>query len=408
MADIHDTLDYEGDLNYHTVALVAGRTYYFEIVGDDINGTPVGDLVATLYRNGVEVSYDDDGGAGYDSRIVFTPTQTGNYVLEVGGLAGAYTGDYHLLVNEDDYRGTVDGDHTSFSIEGNGPYGTVTTGHTATGTLNYDGDTDLFGPVLISGLTYTLEMRGADSGGGSVDDPYLYLLDGSGNYITENDDGGTGYDSRITYTATESGNHFLQAEAFGSAYTGTYTIAVSEGLGTAGADYVVGIGSPDAMNGAGGNDTMLGGNGNDALTGGAGNDLLRGQTGNDLLRGGAGVDVLIGGTGNDTFDFDLATDSRPGARDIIRAGDTTTAFQGAGAAAGDRIDLSGIDANVNAGGNQAFVWGGGGIGRVSAVNSGANTVIHANTDGDAAWEFELVIEDGNVNASAYRAADFIL
>lgn len=408
MADIHDTLDYEGDVNSHIVTLVAGRTYYFELVGDNSNGTPVDDTTVTLYRNGVELSYDDDGGADYNSRIVFTPTQTGNYVVEVGSYAGLYAGDYHLLVNEDDYRGTVDGDHVSFSIEGNGPNGAVATGHTATGTINYDGDTDLFNPVLISGLTYTLEMRGADSGGGSLDDPRLYLLDGAGNYITNDDDSGVGYDSRITYTATQSGTHFLQAEAYAGAYTGTYTISVSEGVGTSGADYIAGIGSHDAMNGAGGNDTMLGANGNDALTGGAGNDLLRGQTGSDLLRGGAGVDVLIGGTGYDTFDFNLVSESRPGARDIIRAGDTATAFQGAGNAAGDRIDLSGIDANVNAGGNQAFIWGGSGIGHVSAVNSGSNTIIHANIDGDAAWEFELVIEDGNVNASAYRGADFIL
>ena len=32
---------------------------------------------------------------------------------------------------------------------------------------------------------------------------------------------------------------------------------------------------------------------------------------------------------------------------------------------GDLIDLAGIDANATAGGNQAFVFGGTGIGRVS-------------------------------------------
>lgn len=408
MADIHDTLAYEGDVNYHTVSLVAGRTYYFELVGDDANGTPLGDSVATLTRNGTQVTYDDDGGDGLNSRIVFTATQTGNYVLEVSGYAGVYVGDYHLLVNEDDYRGTVDRVGLDFSIEGNGAFGTVLTGHTATGTMNYDGDTDLFGPVLISGLTYTMEMRGADSGGGSLDDPYLYLLDGAGTYITSDDDSGTGLDSRITYTATTSGTHFLEAEAFGSFYTGTYTIAVSEGVGTAGADSIAGIGSHDAMNGAGGNDTMTGANGNDTLTGGAGNDLLRGQTGSDVLRGSAGADVLIGGTGNDTFDFNAASESQPGSRDIIRAGDTATAFQGAGAAAGDRIDLSDIDANVNNGGNQAFIWGGSGIGHLSVVSSGANSIVHGNIDGDAAFEVEIVIEDGGVLASAYRAADFIL
>ena len=85
-----------------------------------------------------------------------------------------------------------------------------------------------------------------------------------------------------------------------------------------------------------------------------------------------------------------------------------SAFEGAGAAAGDLIDLSGIDANTAAAGNQAFVFGGTGIGRISAVASGADTLIRGNVDGDAAFEFALLIEDGGVLAGAYRAIDFVL
>ena len=48
-----------------------------------------------------------------------------------------------------------------------------------------------------------------------------------------------------------------------------------------------------------------------------------------------------GGLGNDRFDFNFITESLPGAgvRDII------SDFVGNGLAAGDTIDLSGIDAN---------------------------------------------------------------
>ena len=53
--------------------------------------------------------------------------------------------------------------------------------------------------------------------------------------------------------------------------------------------------------------------------------------------------------------------------------------------------------------------GGAGIGRISAVEMGNTaTLVRANTDNDAAFEFELVIEDASTNASAYTAADFIL
>jgi hypothetical protein len=51
-------------------------------------------------------------------------------------------------------------------------------------------------------------------------------------------------------------------------------------------------------------------------------------------------------------------------------------------AGGDRIDLSGIDANVNAVGNRALVFGG--IGRVSVVNVGTSSIVYANGDDDAA------------------------
>ena len=107
------------------------------------------------------------------------------------------------------------------------------------------------------------------------------------------------------------------------------------------------------------------------------------------------------------FDFDTVANSTPVARDIIRASGAP-AFEGVGIAGGDRIDLSGIDANANAAGNQAFVFGGTGIGRVSLVNSGSNTLVRCNTDADAAFELEIVIEDGTALATAYRAGDFIL
>jgi hypothetical protein len=42
------------------------------------------------------------------------------------------------------------------------------------------------------------------------------------------------------------------------------------------------------------------------------------------------------------------------------------------------------------------------------VEAGGLTLVRGNTDGDAAFEFKLLIEDAAVLASAYRAVDFIL
>jgi Ca2+-binding RTX toxin-like protein len=203
--------------------------------------------------------------------------------------------------------------------------------------------------------------------------------------------GGAGVDT-ASYAAANAGvDARLLAQGYDGDATGDTYAGVENLLGSAYGDVLFG---DDQAN---------------RLSGGAGADYLEGLGGNDKLIGGAGGDLLVGGLGADVFDFDAAGHSAPGARDIIRAGLAGgVAFEGAGVAGGDRIDLSGIDARAGAGGNQAFTWGGVGNGRVSLVDSGGNTIVRCNVDGDAAFEMELVIEDGAILASAYRAGDFML
>lgn len=172
--------------------------------------------------------------------------------------------------------------------------------------------------------------------------------------------------------------------------------------GGAGHDTVNGRESGDTLVGGGGNDSLVGNGGKDQLLSGADRDTLSGGADHDTLTGGAGADRLIGGDGNDVFDFNSADASGPASADTI------VGFAGAGNAAGDRIDLGGIDANAGIAGNQAFVLGGTGAGRVRLLESGTKTLVVANTDGDADPELRIVIEDGSTRAAAYNAADFIL
>ncbi len=77
--------------------------------------------------------------------------------------------------------------------------------------------------------------------------------------------------------------------------------------------------------------------GNDALSG---FENVVGGFGNDEITANASTNVLTGGHGDDTFVFTSAS---------AADGDTITDFQ-----PGDRIDVSMIDANALAGGNQDF------------------------------------------------------
>lgn len=143
----------------------------------------------------------------------------------------------------------------------------------------------------------------------------------------------------------------------------------------------------DRMRGFGGNDLMMGNGGNDALIG---------DGGNDTLTGGAGKDTLAGKTGADVFDFDSAADSRVLAADVI------TDFQ----RGVDLVDLSGIDANTAAGGNQGFtgfIRAGGTFSRAGQLKF-VDGVLYGNTDSDAGAEFAISL----TGVAALGVADLVL
>ena len=154
----------------------------------------------------------------------------------------------------------------------------------------------------------------------------------------------------------------------------------------------------DVIRGAGGRDILLGGNGADQLAGNAGGDELIGGSGNDLLTGGGDGDVLTGNAGYDRFDFNAITESLPGTADRI------TDFQ----RGFDKIDVSGLDANAQIAGNQAFTWIAGAAftaaGQLHFAYSGGNTIITGNVDAALDADFQIVI----TRLIAPVAGDFVL
>ena len=231
-------------------------------------------------------------------------------------------------------------------------------------------------------------------------------IDASGNYFLNLSD----EPFPKSYPLPTKGFTILQGEAARAFWEAARSdwIAEHTGIEPAPEGTHVGGDAADALRGSSEDDVMLGKGGDDHLLGLEGDDVLRGQNGNDVLIGRIGADILVGGLGNDIFRFAKVDESGADNPDIVRAGDGASAFEGAGAAAGDRFDLRGIDADMTVRENQAFVFGATKRGGLSLIDLDGKTVVRGNTDGDAAFEFVVTIEDGAVSARDYAASDFML
>jgi len=106
----------------------------------------------------------------------------------------------------------------------------VTVGDDFTGELATNGDRDTVAVYLTDGQTVTIGLD--RDGNNGVPDPYLYLLNGSGSVLAENDDADD-QNAVLTYQASYTGYHYIQAAAFNDAGTGDYRLSVREGGATA-------------------------------------------------------------------------------------------------------------------------------------------------------------------------------
>ena len=201
-----------------------------------------------------------------------------------------------------------------------------------------------------------------------------------------------------------SGNDFIDGGAGDDAIDGGSGIdSIFGGLGN---DTIDADDGNDTANGFAGNDTIDGGLGDDLLLGGTDNDNLAGGSGLDTLRGGVGTDTMSGGLGNDIYDFNSTVKSVVGtARDVISAfSDNILTGQ-------DVIDVSTIDANTRALGNQAFSFVVGAFTNAAQLRVIQNSdnltqrIVELNTDTDDAAEAQILVAIGG---SGLDATDFFL
>ena len=106
-------------------------------------------------------------------------------------------------------------------------------GPPATGEIETRQDIDWFAVDLVAGRAYRVDVRGHDTGDGTLLDPTLYgVFDGDRNRLADTyaDDGGVGINARAVFTAPADGTYFVAPAGNGYTYsgTGTYEVQVRE------------------------------------------------------------------------------------------------------------------------------------------------------------------------------------
>ena len=197
--------------------------------------------------------------------------------------------------------------------------------------------------------------------------------------------GGYGNDKFVVDTATDiviEGVNQGQDTVFSNL---SYTLAQNvENVALSGIGNINAIGNTAAnfLTGNLANNNLFGLDGDDKLWGGGGQDSLVGGSGADGMWGGAGSDSYFGGAGADYFNFTTVTDSPTGGSDYI--GDLTTL---------DSVDLSAIDANVNASNDQAFVFiGGNAFGGNAGELRFANGQLEGDVNGDGTADLVIRVQ----------------
>lgn len=264
----------------------------------------------------------------------------------------------------------------------------------------------LFGTNLGAGDNFTVNASaetngsvriygglGVDTFTGGAGDDGFYFGPGRFNPATDTVNGGAGTNDQVAFdgnfTGTLSSTQITNVEVLAllagvAGDLATYNIQFANSLVGAGQNFTVfALPVQTALQ----LDASAELDGNYTFTAGSGADTLIGGAGNDTFFGGLGSDVLTGGVGNDLFRYTAVNETLAATRDRI------TDF-----AAGDRIELTQIDADGNAGnGDTAFAFIGAGAftnvaGQLRVIASGADWLIEGDVNGDGAADFQILAQ----------------
>jgi hypothetical protein len=151
-----------------------------------------------------------DGGEGFDTFIINTSMAFNSGILS------------QVFIDESGGDLIPGDDSTGYTID---------VGMQVGAEINSNGDRDWFAVDLYNYVPYLINVLGAPTGSGTLNDPYLRVYDDASVLVDFNDDGGDGLNARLEFTPDYTGTHYLEASRWLDAGTGTYLLDITLGDG---------------------------------------------------------------------------------------------------------------------------------------------------------------------------------
>ena len=218
-------LETGGDKDVFSLTVVSGASYQVDLRGSTSSvGTLTDPFLRILDVNGEVLVQNDDGGNGFESQTVYNASSSGDIYIEAGAFSSRQTGTYQIDVAQTATSTSALGDLIGQTAE-HAPL--LQLGVIEGGKIDFHGDQDMYQFALEAGQTYQFNVRGSNSGHGTLWDPQSFLYDNSGILVAQDDDSGTGFDSSIAFVAPTSDDYYLtvlQNIGISSQLIGTYSI----------------------------------------------------------------------------------------------------------------------------------------------------------------------------------------
>ena len=209
-AQRQSTISAPGDVDWYGIELIEGRAYRINLESSDGSLDPV----VTLYNaEGAQIATDDDGGANTNAYLSYTPVVGGIHYVAASAYENAGSGAYTLRIIDTEVPGTLATDEYL-----------TPDGDDRLSRIDMPGDLDTYGVMLEAGVRYTIEVRG--TGDNPLADPFVAVLDQSGNRVASDDDSGPGLDARVTFTAASTDQFYIQASGLGGGIGG-YRVSIA-------------------------------------------------------------------------------------------------------------------------------------------------------------------------------------